>query len=98
MARYRLELNRITPYALLGLRVDFLLKYDTESDYPLAGQNTVIPGLTGGLGLEYKPNEMGLFLEFQYQSDAMPVTGKDPLLINNNIFLLSAGIRYFFPD
>ena len=94
MARYRLDLNRITPYALLGLRVDFLLKYSTDSDYPLEEQNKVIPGLTGGLGLEYNLNELGIFIEFQYQTDAMPVTGIDPLLINNNIFLFTLGIRY----
>ena len=98
MARYRIELDRITPYVLLGLRVDFLLKYDTESDYPLEEQNTVIPGLTGGLGLEYNLNEMGAFIEFQYQTDAMPVTGRDPLLINNNIFLLTIGLRYALSD
>jgi hypothetical protein len=94
MARYRIDLKRITPYALLGLRVDFLLKYQTDSDYPLEEQNKVIPGLTGGLGVEYNLNELGIFIEFQYQSDAMPVTGKDPLLINNNIFLFTLGIRY----
>ena len=98
MARYRIELDRITPYVLLGLRVDFLLKYDTDSDYPLEDQNAVIPGLTGGLGLEYSLYDMALFLEFQYQSDAMPVTGRDPLLINNNVFLFTLGVRYLLSD
>jgi len=94
MARYRIDLERITPYALLGLRVDFLLKYKTDSDYPLEEKNKVIPGLTGGLGVEYNLNGLGIFIEFQYQTDAMPVTGIDPLLINNNIFLFTLGIRY----
>jgi hypothetical protein len=94
MARYRVELDRLTPYAMLGLRIDFLLKYSTDSGYPLEEQNKVIPGLTGGIGVEYDMNGLGLFLEFQYQSDAMPVTGKDPLLINNNIGLVTLGIRY----
>ena len=94
MARYRIDMESITPYAMLGPRVDFLLKYKTDSDYPLEEQNKVIPGLTGGLGVEFNLNEMGIFIEFQYQSDLMPVTGKDPLLINNNIFLFTLGIRY----
>ena len=94
MARYRIDLERITPYAMLGLRVDFLLKYKTDSDYPLEEQQKVIPGLTGGVGVEYNLNGLGIFIEFQYQTDAMPVTGKDPLLINNNIFLFTLGIRY----
>jgi len=94
MARYRIDMESITPYAMLGPRVDFLLKYKTDSDYPLEEQNKVIPGLTGGLGVEFTLNELGIFIEFQYQSDLMPVTGKDPLLINNNIFLFTLGIRY----
>jgi hypothetical protein len=98
MARYRIELEHLTPYALLGLRVDFLLAYRTDSEYPLEEQHTVIPGLTGGVGLEYKLNGLGIFLEFQYQSDVMPVTGKDPLLISNNILLFTLGIRYMNPD
>lgn len=94
MARYRIELESITPYVLLGPRVDFLLKYETDSDYPLEEQNKVIPGLTGGVGVEYNLKGLGIFMEFQYQTDAMPVTSKDPLLINNNIFLFTLGIRY----
>jgi hypothetical protein len=94
MARYRINLERITPYALLGPRVDFLLKYKTDSDYPLEEQNKVIPGLTGGLGVEFDLNGLGVLFELQYQSDIMPVTGKDPLLINNNILLFTLGIRY----
>jgi hypothetical protein len=94
MARYRIEMGSITPYAMLGPRVDFLVKYKTDSDYPLEEQNKVIPGLTGGLGTEFNLNAVVLFIDVQYQSDIMPVTGIDPLLINNNIFLFSLGIRY----
>ncbi len=94
MARYRMDLKRITPYAILGPRVDFLLAYRTDSDYPLEEQNKIIPGLTGGLGAEFNLNGLGLFFELQYQSDIRPVTGNDPLLINNNIFLFTLGFRY----
>jgi hypothetical protein len=94
MARFRFERDRLAPYALLGLRIDYLLKYSTDSDYPLEEQNSFIPGVTGGIGLEYDMHGPALFLELQYQTDAMPVTGKDPLLINNNIFLITLGIRY----
>lgn len=94
MGRYRIKLERITPYAIIGPRVDFLLHYSTDSDYPLEEQNRVILGVTAGLGTEFRLDKLGIFLEFQYQSDAMPVTGKDPLLINNNVFLFTLGIRY----
>ena len=72
--------------------------YKTDSDYPLEEQRKVIPGLTGGVGVEYNLNGLGIFIEFQYQTDAMPVTGKDPLLINNNIFLFTLGIKYLNDD
>jgi hypothetical protein len=93
MARYRIELDGITPYAMLGPRVDVLLKYRTDSAYPLKEQNRVIPGLTGGIGVEFNLNALGMFIECQYQTDAMPVTGKDPLLINNSVMLITLGIK-----
>ncbi len=93
MVRYRWDLGKLTPYLLLGPRVDFLLSYKTDSDYSLEEQNEIIPGLTCGLGAEFNLNTMGLFLELQYQTDAMPVSGKDPLLINNNVLLFTLGIR-----
>jgi hypothetical protein len=94
MARYRMDLDHITPYVFLGPRVDFLVKYKTDSDYPLEEQNKVIPGLTGGLGTEFNLNTLFIFIEVQYQSDIMPVTGIDPLLVNNNVLLFALGIRY----
>lgn len=94
MARYRMDLDHITLYVLLGPRVDFLVKYKTDSDYPLEEQNKVIPGLTGGLGTEFNLNTLYIFIEVQYQSDIMPVTGIDPLLVNNKILLFTLGIRY----
>ena len=46
---------------LLGPRVDILLKYETDSEYPLDEQNSVIPGLTIGAGLEYGLANLGVF-------------------------------------
>ena len=94
MARYRIDLESITPYAMLGPRVDFLLKYKTDSDYPLEEQNSIIPGLSGRVGAEFNPNALGIFIEFQYQTDAMPVQCQFSPEINNNIFLFTLGIRY----
>ena len=98
MARYRLGQGSLHPYFLLGLRVDFLLKYETDSEYPLDDQNSVIPGLTFGTGLEYQLGKMGLFTELQYQGDIFPVSGQDPLLINNHMLSLTLGIRWFGSD
>jgi hypothetical protein len=94
MARYRLGQGSLQPYFLLGPRVDILLKYETDSEYPLDEQNNVIPGLTFGTGLEYRLNNLGLFAELQYQGDFFPVTGQDPLLINNHMLSLTLGLRW----
>jgi hypothetical protein len=98
MARYRLGQGSWHPYFLLGPRVDFLLNYKTDSDYPLDDQNSVIPGLTFGTGLEYQLERMGLFAELQYQGDIHPVSGQDPLLINNHMLSLTLGIRWTGSD
>ena len=94
MARYRIGNESIKPYALLGPRLDFLMKYKTDSDYPLEEQNSIILGLSGGVGVEFNLNILGVFLEVQFQPDLSPVTNQDPLLINNNILFFTLGIRY----
>ena len=93
MARYRMGQGSMQPYFLLGPRVDILLKYKSDSEYPLDDQNQIIPGLTIGAGLEYKLQRMGLFAELQYQGDLIPVTGQDPLLINNHLISFTLGVR-----
>jgi len=95
MARYRLGQGSLQPYFLLGPRVDVLLKYSTDSQYPLDNQNKVIPGMTLGTGLEYGLSRLGLFGELQYQGDIIPVTGRDPLLVNNHFLSFTLGLRWF---
>ena len=94
MARYRIGNDRLSPYAVLGPRLDLLLKYKTDSDYPLEQQNDLILGLNGGIGLEYNLDKLGIFLEVQYQPDISPVTNIEPLLIKNNILIFTLGARY----
>jgi len=98
MARYRLGQGSLQPYFLLGPRVDILLKYETDSEYPLDEQNSVIPGLTIGTGLEYRLNNLGLFAELQYQGDFIPVTGQAPLLVNNHMISFTLGLRRLVSD
>ena len=94
MARYSFGHGSLIPYFLLGPRMDILLKYKSDSKYPLNDQNSVIPGLTFGTGLEYRLEKLGLFTELQYQGDFWPVTGQDPLLINNHMLSLTLGLRW----
>lgn len=98
MARYRFGSSSMHPYLLLGPRMDILLKYNTDSTYPLRDQNSVIMGLSLGAGLEYRLNGLGLFAELQYQGDFFPVTGQDPLLVNNHMISLTLGLRWLASD
>ena len=94
LARYRWDLEPLCPYLLLGPRVDFLLRYSTESEYPLEQQSQTILGLSLGAGLEYRLQNLGLFAELQYLPDLSPVTHEEPLLINNNMLSFCLGIRW----
>ena len=98
MARYRMGQSSLHPYFLLGPRLDMLLDYSTDSEYPLDDQNGGILGLTIGTGLEFSLNNLGVSAELQYQGDFMPVTGQDPLLINNHMISFTLGIRWFASD
>jgi hypothetical protein len=98
MARYRLGQGSLQPYFLLGPRVDVLLKYSSDSEFPLEDQHKVIPGLTLGTGLEYGLNKLGLLSELQYQGDIIPVTSRDPLLVNNHFLSFTLGIRWLLGD
>ena len=93
MIRARTELENIIPYALVGPRIDVHLSYSTDSDYPLEQINHLIVGLSFGIGIEYRLDRTGLFLEVQYQPDLSPVTNREPLLVNNNSLFIAAGIR-----
>jgi len=92
--RYRILKSGFTPYVMAGARVDFLLAYNTDSSYPLDDQNKVIPGLNLGAGLEAYSGSLGLFLEVLFQGDIIPVTGTEPMLINNHTGLFTIGLRY----
>ena len=98
MARYRTGQGPLHPYFLLGPRLDMLLDYSTDSEYPLDDQNGSIAGLTIGAGLEFRLNNLGVSTELQYQGDFMPVTGQDPLLVNNHLLSLTFGIRWLASD
>ncbi len=93
LARYRFDLEHLVPYFLLGPRLDFLLNYKTDSDYPLEVQNGTILDLPFGTGLQPRPAQFHLVAEIQYQSDLSPVTNEEPLLINNDALSFTIGIR-----
>ena len=98
MARYRMGQASLVPYFLLGPRIDMLLNYSTDSEYPLYGQNGTIVGLTCGAGFEFRCQQLGLFAELQYLPDLSPVINREPLLINNNMISLTLGLRWFVSE
>lgn len=93
MARYRFDLERLVPYVLLGPRIDILLSYTSDSEYPLESWKGYTVGLTLGTGLEYSLEKLNLFAEIQFQPDLSPLTNEDPLLINNNALAFTLGLR-----
>jgi hypothetical protein len=94
MLRARSEFDRLTPYALFGPRIDMILDYHTDSEYPLEETNSLILGLAFGIGAEFGFSGKGLFAEVQYQPDLSPVTNQEPLLVNNNSLVFTLGIRW----
>jgi hypothetical protein len=93
MARYRMNREGMNPYFLLGPRLDYLLTYRTDSDYPLEEQNSIVLGLSGGMGVELDLQKLGVFLEVQYQPDLSHVSSREPLRITNNLFFIALGVR-----
>ena len=98
MARYSFNSDHLAPYFLLGPRLDILLRYSSDSDYPLTEQNDFISGLTGGVGLEFTLQRTALFTEILYLPDLIPVTGEDPLLVKNHLISITVGVRLLNSD
>jgi hypothetical protein len=95
MLRARTNNGGLEAYALVGPRLDFLLYYSTDSEYPLENQNNVILGLTMGVGMEIPLKQNMFLVEIQFQPDLSPLTNEDPLLVNNNSLVLTVGYRWF---
>jgi hypothetical protein len=94
MLRARTNNGGVEGYALFGPRLDILLYYTSQSEYPLEEQNHVIFGLTMGVGVEFPLKKNMLFTEIQFQPDLSKVTNTDPLLINNNSLVLMLGLAF----
>jgi len=94
MLRARNDFDRLSPYALVGPKVDMILDYDTDSEYPLEEMNSLVLGLVVGVGAEFSVGGKGLFAEVQFQPDLSPVTNREPLLVNNNSLVFTLGIRW----
>lgn len=94
MLRARTNNGGVDAYGLIGPRLDILLYYTSDSDYPLEEQYPVILGLTLGVGVEFPMMENLFLVEILFQPDLSPVTNQEPLLVNNNSLVLTVGYRW----
>jgi hypothetical protein len=102
MLKVKYEANHFIPYALLGIRMDSQLSY--KSDFDLQEIDGDIKkslwGLNCGIGVEYKLNKFGVFIESQYLPDFskvidMPATTNNTgLEVTNKAFVVSLGLKY----
>lgn len=93
LGRFFIEKDLISIYGILGPRLDILLKYITDSDYPLEDQNRLILGIDFGAGLEFELNKISLLTEIRYQPDITKVENREPMLIKNNGIIFLLGIK-----
>lgn len=87
--KIRQELYDVTPYALIGPRVEFLL----NSNIPT--MRTVHLTASGGIGMEFLYTRPWIFFaEVQYNPDVMRARNADILMIRQNAWEIRAGIKY----
>ncbi len=104
MLRMRYETTHFIPYALLGLRMDYQLSYESDFNYQLIEDefNKTIWGANFGAGLEYKFKQCGIFIEGQYQYDFsnvldIPASANNTgIEVKNQAFVICAGLKYYF--
>ena len=93
LGRFFIERELIGIYGILGPRLDILLSYITDSDYPLEDQNGIILGIDVGVGLEFQFNRISLLSEIRYQPDVTTVQNIEPMRIKNHGLMFLVGIK-----
>ena len=87
--KIRQELYDVTPYALVGPRVEFLL----NSNVP--GMRPAHVTASGGIGMEFLYTRPWIiFAEVQYNPDVMKARNADVLKIRQNAWEIRVGLKY----
>lgn len=87
--KIRQELYDVTPYALIGPRLEFLL----NSNIPT--MRSMHLTASGGIGMEFLYKRPWIFFaEVQYNPDVMKARNADFLKIRQNAWEIRAGIKY----
>lgn len=103
MLKVRYESTHFIPYALLGLRMDYQLSYNSDFNLkPIEKDfHKAVYGANFGAGVEYKIKQWGIFLEGQYQYDFskvidIPVSENNiGIGVKNDALIISAGLKYY---
>lgn len=103
MVKARLELGRLIPYVFAGPRADMYVSYSSDLDWGEVEEdfNSLVWGITYGLGLEFRFGRLGAGVVFSQQYDLSEAYGKDPgqmglESIRNNAFVLDLGLKLYF--
>jgi hypothetical protein len=87
--KIRQELYDVTPYALAGPRVEFLLNSS------ISGMRPVHITASGGVGMEFLYTRPWIiFAEIQYNPDVMKARNADLLKIRQNAWEIRVGLKY----
>ncbi|MEI6489081.1 MAG: outer membrane beta-barrel protein [Bacteroidota bacterium] len=97
--------NHLIPYALLGLRFDYQLLFQTDAvsmSGPIGNNyNSTIFGMNCGGGIEFKFNYVAITVEYQYQYDftkvidSPPSTNNTGQKITNRASIVTLGLKYY---
>ena len=98
LLRTRYESGKVTPYFIIGPRIDFQISYKTDFDYKIEGQNKLLPGFNYGLGAEINMANLGLIVEFQHNIDLSDVYNEKGVKVRNKTFIALFGIKYYLPQ
>lgn len=104
LIKSRITISHFEPYALLGLKCDYLISFATNPlDYVerYTQRTKFIWGLSAGSGVEYKINKIGINAEVKYQHDfgyaiSHSPFGASPFKLTNRTFIFNIGIKYYF--
>ncbi len=98
LLRTRFESEKITPYFIIGPRIDFQTSYKTDSDYKIEGQNKVLYGFNYGLGAEINISNLGFIAELQHNIDFSYVYNNLGVELRNKTFIAFLGIKLYLPQ
>jgi len=98
LAKGRLDLGSVSPYALAGVRFDFLVGYESDGgvfDEVYSAFDDATVGASVGAGVEFAELlPTGLIVEFRYNMDLDDAYSTDQLKVSNNSYDIWLGVTF----